>query len=207
MLESTEFDTIYHEHLCYFSLLAARDVLQRRGLRVFDVEELATHGGSLRIWASREGAADAWPETAAVERVISAERAAGLDDLATYRGFAEQVSAVLGDLRSFLQEARRGGERVAAYGAAAKGNTLLNAAGITAADIAYVVDRSPHKQGRFLPGSRIPVLAPAHVRENRPDYLLILPWNLRAEITGQMADVRDWGCRFVIPVPRLEVVP
>jgi SAM-dependent methyltransferase len=207
MLEGTEFDTIYHEHLSYFSLLAARDVLRRRGLRVFDVEELPTHGGSLRIWASREEAAGAWPETPAVERIAGSERAAGLDDLATYRGFAGRVQALLDDLRGFLRDAASAGERVAAYGAAAKGNTLLNAAGVGADDIAYVVDRSPHKQGRFLPGSRIPILAPEHVRTDRPDYLLILPWNLRAEITSQMADVRDWGCRFVIPVPRLEVLP
>ena len=151
--------------------------------------------------------ANAWPETPAVERIVGAERAAGLDGLATYRGFAGRVRALLEDLRTFLRDAARAGERVAAYGAAAKGNTLLNAAGATAKDIAYVVDRSPHKQGRFLPGSRIPILDPEHVRRDRPDYLLILPWNLRAEITEQMADVRDWGCRFVIPVPRLEVLP
>ena len=193
--------------LSYFSLLAARDVLGRRGLRVFDVEELPTHGGSLRIWASRQEAARAWPETPAVARVIGAERAAGLDDLATYRGFAGRVHVLLDELRSFLRGAASAGERVAAYGAAAKGNTLLNAAGVTRDDIAYVVDRSPHKQGRFLPGSRIPILDPESVRLDRPAYLLILPWNLRVEIIGQMADVRDWGCRFVIPVPRLEVLP
>ena len=207
MLEGTEFDTIYHEHYSYFSLLAARDVLARRGLRIFEVEELPTHGGSLRIWASRQDAAETWPESPSVERVIGAERAAGLDELGTYGGFAVRVRALIDDLRAFLRGAAGAGERVAAYGAAAKGNTLLNAAGVTAEDIAYVVDRSPHKQGRFLPGSRIPILGPEHVRLDRPDYLLILPWNLRAEITGQMADVREWGCRFVIPVPRLEVLP
>jgi len=207
MLAGTEFDTIYHEHLCYFSLLAARDVLARRGLRVFDVEELPTHGGSLRLWASREGAADAWPETTAVARVLDAERAAGLDDLAGYAGFAGRVEVLLAELRRFLDGARETGQRVAAYGAAAKGNTLLNAAGATTADVAYVVDRNPHKQGRLLPGSRLPILAPEHVATDRPDYLLVLPWNLREEITTQMAGVREWGCRFVVPVPRLEVLP
>jgi len=207
MIEGTEFDTIYHEHLSYFSLLAARDVLARRGLRVFDVDELTTHGGSLRIWASRLDAAKAWPETAAVERVLETERAAGLHSLEGYREFAPRVESLLADLRRFLRDAKAAGERVAAYGAAAKGNTLLNTAEVTTEEIGYVVDRSPHKQGRFLPGSHLPILEPDHVRDDRPDYLLVLPWNLRDEITAQMADVRKWGCRFVVPVPRLEVVP
>jgi SAM-dependent methyltransferase len=207
MIDGTEFDTIYHEHLSYFSLLAARDVLARRGLRVFDVDELTTHGGSLRIWASRADAAKAWPETSAVERVIEMERAAGLHSLDGYREFAPRVESLLADLRRFLGDAKGAGERVAAYGAAAKGNTLLNAAEVTTEEIGYVVDRSPHKQGRFLPGSHLPILEPDHVRDDRPDYLLVLPWNLRDEITAQMADVREWGCRFVVPVPRLELVP
>jgi SAM-dependent methyltransferase len=207
MIEGTEFDTIYHEHLSYFSLLAARDVLARRGLRVFDVDELTTHGGSLRIWASRADAAKAWPETAAVERVLETERAAGLHSLEGYRKFAPRVESLLADLRRFLWDAKAAGERVAAYGAAAKGNTLLNAAEVTTEEIGYVVDRSPHKQGRFLPGSHLPILEPDHVRDDQPDYLLVLPWNLRDEITAQMADVQEWGCRFVVPVPRLELVP
>jgi SAM-dependent methyltransferase len=207
MIEGTEFDTIYHEHLSYFSLLAARDVLARRGLRVFDVDDLTTHGGSLRIWASRADGAKAWPETAAVERVLQTERAAGLHSVEGYREFAPRVESLLADLRRFLRDAKAAGERVAAYGAAAKGNTLLNTAEVTTKEIGYVVDRSPHKQGRFLPGSHLPILEPDHVRDDRPDYLLVLPWNLRDEITAQMADVRKWGCRFVLPVPRLELVP
>jgi SAM-dependent methyltransferase len=207
MIEGTEFDTIYHEHLSYFSLLAARDVLARRGLRVFDVDDLTTHGGSLRIWASRADGAKAWPETAAVERVLETERAAGLHSVEGYREFAPRVASLLADLRRFLRDAKAAGERVAAYGAAAKGNTLLNTAEVTTEEIGYVVDRSPHKQGRFLPGSHLPILEPDHVRDDRPDYLLVLPWNLRDEITAQMADVRKWGCRFVLPVPRLELVP
>jgi SAM-dependent methyltransferase len=206
MIERTEFDTIYHEHFSYFSLLSARDALARRGLRVFHVEELETHGGSLRIWASHEGAAARWPETAAVSRVVDDSLAAGLDTLDGYAGFSASVARVLGDLRTFLADARADGSRVAAYGAAAKGNTLLNAAEVTTDDVAYVVDRSPHKQGRFLPGSHLPVLEPGYVRRDRPAYLLVLPWNLKDEITAQMADVREWGCRFVIPVPRLELV-
>jgi len=206
MIERTEFDTIYHEHFSYFSLLSARDALARRGLRIFDVDELETHGGSLRIWASRDDAAARWPETAAVTRVLEDELAAGLGTLDGYAGFASRVERVLGELRGFLAEAKADGSRVAAYGAAAKGNTLLNAAEVTTDDIAYVVDRSPHKQGRFLPGSHLPILEPDHVRRDKPAYLLLLPWNLKDEITSQMADVREWGCRFVIPVPRLELV-
>jgi len=205
MLEGTEFDTIYHEHLSYFSLLAACDVLGRRGLRVFDVEEPPTHGGSLRIWATHAGSGP--PPTEAVGRILAAERAAGLDALDAYAPFAARVEAVLADVRRFLRDARAAGRRVAGYGAAAKGNTLLNAAGVTTDDVAYVVDRNPHKQGRYLPGSHLPILAPSHVRDDRPDYLLVLPWNLRDEIMVQMRDVLTWGCRFAVPIPRLELVP
>jgi hypothetical protein len=130
-----------------------------------------------------------------------------LHSLEGYRTFAPRVETLLADLRRFLGDAKAAGERVAAYGAAAKGNTLLNSAEVTTEEIGYVVDRSPHKQGRFLPGSHLPILEPDHVRDDRPDYLLVLPWNLRDEITAQMADVREWGCRFVVPVPRLELVP
>jgi SAM-dependent methyltransferase len=207
MIERTEFDTIYHEHFSYFSLLSCRDVLLRRGLRIFDVEELDTHGGSLRIWASHGEGATRRPETDAIGRVLAAENDAGLDSLDGYRGFAPRVEHLLTELRRFLGEATASGSRVAAYGAAAKGNTLLNAAGVTTEEVAYVVDRSPHKQGRFLPGSHLPIFDPGHVRRDRPAYLLLLPWNLKDEITAQMADVREWGCRFVIPVPKLELVP
>jgi SAM-dependent methyltransferase len=207
MIEGTEFDTIYHEHFSYFSLLSAKDTLSRGGLRVFDVEELPTHGGSLRLWAAGEDAPSRRPETAAVGRVLGDERAAGLDSPDAYSSFAPRVERLLNDLRGFLVDAKASGSRVAGYGAAAKGNTLLNAAKVTTGEVRYVVDRSPHKQGRFLPGSHLPVLEPDHVRRDRPDYLLLLPWNLRDEIVAQMADVREWGCRFVVPVPSLEVVP
>ncbi|MGB2873858.1 MAG: class I SAM-dependent methyltransferase [Gaiellaceae bacterium] len=206
MIERTEFDTIYHEHFSYFSFISARDVLARRGLRVFDVEELSTHGGSLRIWASLDAEQSERTEPPAVARVVAEERAAGLDSLEGYSAFAPRVERLLDELRSFLHEARVNGERVAAYGAAAKGNTLLNTVGASPEEIPYVVDRSPHKQGRFLPGSHLPILEPDHVRRDQPDYLLLLAWNLRDEITEQMADVREWGCRFVIPVPQLELV-
>jgi SAM-dependent methyltransferase len=204
LVEDIEFDTIYHEHFSYFSVLSARDALARRGLRLFDVEELPTHGGSLRLWAGH--ASNGRAVAPAVEQVLEAEHAAGLDTLEGYLAFAPRVERLLAELRGFLAEAGAKGARVAAYGAAAKGNTLLNAAAVTTDEIAYVVDRNPHKQGRYLPGSHLPILAPDHVRDDRPDYLLLLPWNLREEITAQMADVRAWGCRFVVPVPRLELV-
>jgi SAM-dependent methyltransferase len=207
MIERVEFDTIYHEHLSYFSLLSGRDALARRGLRIFDVEELDTHGGSLRLWVSHDDAATCWPETAEVGRVLADEREAGLGSLQAYAAFAPRVERLLDELREFLMDARTNGLRVVAYGAAAKGNTLLNAAEVTTDDVSYVVDRSPHKQGHFLPGSHLPILEPDHVRHDRPAYLLLLPWNLKDEITTQMADVREWGCRFVVPVPHLELVP
>jgi SAM-dependent methyltransferase len=206
MIEAVEFDTIYHEHFSYFSLLTARDVLSRGGLRVFDIEELPTHGGSLRIWASREAAAAIFPETEAVERVLDEERRAGLDSPAGYDSFAAEVERLLADLRAFLADASAEEKRVAGYAAAAKGNTLLNSAGIGTDEVAYVVDRSPHKQGLFLPGSHVPVRDPPYVRGDRPDYLLLLAWNLRDEIIEQMAYVREWGGRFVVPVPSLQVI-
>jgi SAM-dependent methyltransferase len=207
LIEETQFDTIYHEHFSYFSLLSAQDVLARRGLRIFDVEELPTHGGSLRLWVSRHDDAARRPELESVQRVLSKERAAGLHSLAGYASFAPRVERVLDELRAFLDEARGENARVAAYGAAAKGNTLLNAAHVTSEAVKYVVDRNPHKQGRFLPGSHLPILEPEHVLRDRPEFLLVLPWNLKEEIVGQMAAVGEWGCRFVVPVPRLELVP
>lgn len=202
MLERTEFDTIYHEHFSYFSLLALRNLLGAHDLEVFDVEELPTHGGSLRVWATSSGARGV---TSEVDRVLTLERSRGLDDPKTYESFAVDVGHTIAEFREFLELVRREGRRLAAYGAAAKGNTFLNAIGATSRDIAYVVDRSPHKQGHFLPGSHLPILDPGHVITDQPDYLLILPWNLRTEIEGQMAEIREWGGRFVVAVPKIEV--
>jgi SAM-dependent methyltransferase len=205
MLERVEFDTIYHEHFSYFSLLAATEALAPRGLRVFDVEELATHGGSLRLWVGHDDSCP-YPTGDAVGAILDVERTAGLDQPGAYEAFAGRVEHARVSLRGFLDLARTDGRRVAAYGAAAKGNTLLNSCGVTTHDIAYVVDRSPHKQGHFLPGSHLPIFEPDHVRRDQPDFLVILPWNLRDEITEQMADVRDFGCRFVLPIPEVEVL-
>jgi len=205
LITETQFDTIYHEHFSYFSFLTAEKVLARHGLVVFDVEILPTHGGSLRIFASRR---DGMPRTVtpAVAELRLIEHDAKLDRLAGYAGFAERVAAVKTGLLDFLHSAKAAGKTVVAYGAAAKGNTLLNTCGVDRDLIDYVVDRSPHKQNHYLPGSRLPIYEPAHVFATKPDYLLILPWNLRAEIMTAMADIRSWGGRFVVAVPALEVL-
>jgi SAM-dependent methyltransferase len=204
LIRHVEFDTIYHEHFSYFSLLAADRAFTQNGLRIFDVEELPTHGGSLRILACH--AHDARPEGDGLRRVQAAEASAGLDRLDTYEGFASRVERCRVSLLEFLAGARDRGELVAAYGAAAKGNTLLNYCAVGPADIAFVVDRNPHKQGRYLPGSHIPIDKPDRVWAEQPDYLVLLPWNLRDEIIGQMADIRSWGGRFVIPIPEVALV-
>jgi SAM-dependent methyltransferase len=201
LIEHTEFDTIYHEHFSYFSLLAVAPVFERHGLGVVDVEELPTHGGSLRLYVGHEGRPGK-----RVEELLARERAAGLDGLERYARFEQQVRAVKRDLLELLIGARRDGAQIAGYGAAAKGNTLLNYCGIRADLLDYVVDRSPHKQGLFLPGTRLPIHPPERIAESRPDLVLILPWNLRDEIVRQMAHVRDWGGRFVVPVPTATVL-
>lgn len=203
LIEGMQFDTLYHEHFSYFSLATARRALARHGLSVIDVEELPTHGGSLRIWAAHDDAGSV--PSIRVHEVLDAEREAGLDDVKTYERFAERVDQCRHAVIDFLERARGEGAAVVAYGAAAKGTTLLNACGVTRDHIDYVVDRSPHKQGRFLPGTRLPVLPPETVDETRPDLLLILPWNLQDEITAQMAHIRDWGGRFVTAVPDVRV--
>lgn len=206
LIAQVEFDTIYHEHYSYFSLLALERALHAHGLAVFDAEELGTHGGSLRLYVTRAARARA-PDTPRLEALRAAERAAGLDDLETYRRFAERVIACRNALRAFLADARAQGRTVLAYGAAAKGNTLLNFCGVISADIALVADRNPHKQGKLLPGSHIPVVAPGVLLERRPDYVLILPWNLEREIRAQLAEISRWGGRFVVPVPTTRVDP
>ncbi len=204
LIERVEFDTIYHEHYSYFSLLAAERVLAAHGLAVFDVEELPTHGGSLRIWAAHTDARRS--SSSRLMAVREKEAAAGLTDPSVYAGFQARVDQCRGSLLDFLAGTKDAGKTVAAYGAAAKGNTLLNYCGIGREDVAFVVDRSPHKQGRLLPGSHLPIQHPDRVAEMRPDYLLILPWNLRDEVCQQMAEIRGWGGRFVVAVPEVEVV-
>jgi SAM-dependent methyltransferase len=202
LVEQSQFDTIYHEHFSYFSLLSAERVLARHGLVVFDVEELPTHGGSLRLFVSH--AESVQPRVAALREK---ERRAGLHEMQVYREFGAKVLEAKRALLEFLLRAKSEGKRIAGYGAPAKGNTLLNYCGVRTDSIPFTVDRSPHKQGRFLPGTHIPIRTPEALREARPDYLLILPWNLKEEVMEQTAYLREWGGQFVIPIPRVEVLP
>lgn len=203
LVAQCQFDTVYHEHFSYFSLHTVRTVFTAHGLRVWDVEQLPTHGGSLRIWAAH--IASDHGDTAAVAALLAVEEAAGMLGMDYYRGFQERANAVKNDLLGFLLQQRRDGRKVAGYGAAAKGNTLLNYAGVRPDLLPYVVDASPHKQGRCLPGSRIPVVAEEYLRRERPDIVVILPWNLRQEITEQLAYIREWGGRFATAVPNMLV--
>ena len=204
LLEENQFDTIYHEHFCYFSLATASRVLAAHGLQVFDVEELASHGGSLRLFVCHAGS-QARPVVAEVKRVLAEEQAAGLERRETYENFAEQVKEIKRGLLEFLIDARRAGKQVVGYGAPGKAVTLLNYCGIGCDFLDYTVDRSPHKQGLVLPGTGIPIHGPERIFETRPDYVLILPWNLRREIARQMAGIAQWQGRFVVPIPQVEV--
>jgi SAM-dependent methyltransferase len=204
LTEHNEFDTIYHEHFSYFSLLTTMRILQAHGLKVFDVEELQTHGGSLRVYASRmEDTAHS--EQVGVEAILRKEKEFGLDTIEGYAGFSVQVKSTKLALLDFLLEAARKGKSVAAYGAPGKSATLLHYCGIGKDLIQYTVDRSPHKQGRFLPGTHIPIYQPDRIRESRPDYVLILPWNLKDEIVQQLEFIREWGGQFVVPIPQVSV--
>lgn len=204
LMQQNQFDTIYHEHFSYFSFLTVETIFAVHGLTLFDVEELPTHGGSLRIYGKHDSAAQ--PSISdRVSQLKEKERQAGLDKLETYRTFGEQVKETKRKLLSFLIEAKAQGKSVAAYGAPAKGNTLLNYCGIRTDFIDYTVDRSPYKQGLFLPGTHIPILEPDKIQETKPDYLLILPWNLKDEIMAQMACIRESGGKFVVPIPSVQV--
>lgn len=203
LMRHNEFDTIYHEHFSYFSFLTTVQILQAHRLRVFDVEELWTHGGSLRVYACR--ASDKRPVEPAVPRLLKAEYEAGLNTLAAYRSFAEQVKETKFALLDFLLSARREGKVVAGYGAPGKSATLLHYCGVTRDLLEFTVDRNPYKQGRFLPGNHIPILHPDAIRERKPDYVLVLPWNLKDEIMEQLKFIREWGGRFAVPIPKLAV--
>jgi SAM-dependent methyltransferase len=205
LMQENQFDTIYHEHFSYFSFTTAEKVFERHGLKLFDVEELPTHGGSLRIYGRHAEDMTVTIANRATE-LRQRETAAGLTAPAAYASFAEQVRETKRALLEFLIAAKRQGKQIVGYGAPAKGNTLLNYCGIRQDFLEYTVDRSPHKQGRLLPGTHIPVYAPGKIDETRPDYVLILPWNLKDEISDQMAHIRSWGGRFVIPIPRVEVL-
>ncbi|MDE3740137.1 class I SAM-dependent methyltransferase [Pseudomonas resinovorans] len=203
LVELVQFDTVYHEHFSYLSLYSVERILTAAGLRVRDVEALTTHGGSLRIFACHQE--DERPCSAAVDAVLRAEASAGLRDLAIYSGFQARADRVKDDLLGFLLEQKRAGRRVAAYGAAAKGNTILNYAGVKPDLLPWVFDAAPSKQGKYLPGSHVPIRSPEELDDVRPDLLLILPWNIADEVMRQNERIRQWGGRFVTAVPTLEV--
>jgi len=205
LIAENQFDTIYHEHFSYLSLTSVNRIFADNGLLVFDVDILPTHGGSLRVYAQR---ADSKPfqTSQAVQQLLSEEKRIGVSSIEYYEGFQAQANKVKNDLISFLIDAQRRRKKVAAYGAAAKGNTLLNYAGIRADLISFVVDKSPSKQGKYLPGSRIPVLSEVEIEAQKPDYILILPWNLTTEIVEQLRYAREWGATFLRAVPKLELL-
>jgi len=206
LVAENQFDTIYHEHFSYFSLLSVGQIFAEHGLTIYDVDELETHGGSLRIYACH--AEDPLrPITPRVDALRVHESEAGLDQLNYYADFAEQVRETKRKLLDFLIAAKRAGKSIAGYGAPGKGNTLLNYCGIRTDFLDYTVDRNPYKHGKFLPGTHIPIHPPERIRETRPDYVMILPWNVKQEIMAQLAYIREWGGQFVIPIPEVAVVP
>jgi SAM-dependent methyltransferase len=204
LMEHNQFDTIYHEHFSYFSFTAVHRIFAAHGLELWDVEELGTHGGSLRIYG-RHAENGALEVTERVAELLEREQRLGVDDLATYASFGAKVEATKRKLLRFLIDARDDGKTVVGYGAPGKGNTLLNYCGIRSDLLEYTVDRSPSKHGFYLPGTHIPVFQPDHIMETRPDYVLILPWNLKSEIMHQMAGIGEWGGRFVVPIPEVTV--
>jgi hypothetical protein len=204
LMEGNQFDTIYHEHFSYLSLLTVEKIFATHGLTLFDVEELSTHGGSLRIYACH--AEDSTkPISQRVTELRAREEMAGFTHLEHYFSFGEKVKETKLKLLEFLITAKRQGKSIAGYGAPGKGNTLLNYCGIREDFLDYTVDRNPYKQGKLLPGTHIPIFHPDKIKETKPDYLLILPWNLKDEVMKQMSYVRDWDCQFVVPIPEVEV--
>ena len=206
LVQGNQLDTIYHEHFSYFSFYTVERIFAEHGIPLFDVEELPTHGGSLRIYARHDGDTTK-PETDAVRSLRRKEQEGGFDRIEGYLSFAGQVEETKRALLSFLIGTKRAGKTIAGYGAPGKGNTLLNYCGVRTDFVDYTVDRNPYKQGKFLPGTHIPIRAPERIRETKPDFVLILPWNFRDEIIRQNAFIREWGGRFVVPIPTVTIVP
>ncbi len=217
LVRQSQFDTIYHEHFSYFSLFSVIGIFEKFGLEVFDVEELPTHGGSLRVYGKHGGSRrenhgaghdlnDCSQAAARVAGLLEKETGAGINSLPFYMELGARADKIKKDLLTFLSEQKASGMKVAAYGAAAKGNTLLNYCGINQDLLSFAADLSPHKQGKYLPGSRIPVVAEARIKQDRPDYILILPWNIKDEIMAQLEYIRTWGGKFVIPIPELQII-
>jgi len=204
LLTLNQFDNIYHEHFCYHSLMTFSRILGHHGLKVFDVEEIPNHGGSLRVYCQLDGSG-VQPLSDRVGAMLGRERAAGLDTLAPYLAMEERIRATKRSLWRFVLQAAEEGKSIAAYGAPAKAATLLNYAGVRADYIEYTVDRNPHKQNHFLPGTQIPIYGPEQIERTRPDYLVILAWNLKDEVMRQMAHIREWGGKFVVLIPEVKI--
>lgn len=204
LIERNQFDTIYHEHFSYLSFTTVRKIFSEHGLTLFDVEELETHGGSIRIFGRHTGN-ESMPIQGRVSEMLEREQSVGFSNLATYAAFSEQVNETKRAILEFLIGAKRAGKTVVGYGAPGKGNTLLNFCGIRRDFIDYTVDRSPYKQGKYTPGTHIPIYPPERIRETRPDYIFILPWNLKVEIVSQLEYIRSWGGQFVVPIPKIEI--
>lgn len=202
---NNQFDTIYHEHFSYLSFTTVKKIFEGRGLSMFDVEEVSTHGGSLRIFA-KHAEDDSKPVSVNVANMLKKESDAGMLSLDYYKGFQEKVDKIKVDLLDFLVQQKKAGKKVAAYGAAAKGNTLLNYCGVKKDMVSFVVDANPHKQNKYMPASHIPICTEARIKEDKPDFILILPWNIKDEIVKQLSYVKDWNAQFVVPVPKLEVL-
>lgn len=204
LIEENQFDTIYHEHFSYFSLLTIEKMARRHGLKVFDVEEIPTHGGSLRVFFSHEDGN--FPREARVDSLLARELNAGLDKIETYTAFSEAVRQTKRNLLSFLIRLKEMRKSICAYGAPGKGNTLLNYCGIGTDFIDFAVDRNPYKHGRLTPGMHIPIRPVSEIQRIKPDYVLILPWNLKTEIVAQMNDIRNWGGKFIVPIPDISII-
>jgi hypothetical protein len=204
MIELNQFDTIYHEHFSYFSFFTVMRIFESRGLRVFDVEEIDTHGGSLRVYGTR-APADVHPETDNVGRMQAFEQSRGVDSLETYGDYMRKIEATKRDLLDCLIGLRREGKKVVGYGVPGKGNTLLNYCGIRSDFIDYMVDRNPYKQDKFTPGTRIPICSPDRIAETRPDYVLIMVWNLVDEVVSQLDYIREWGGKFIVAIPEVRI--
>ncbi len=205
LIINSQFDTIYHEHFSYFSLISISKIFEKHDLTIFDLDELSTHGGSLRIYASHTEN-KTFKKHRCVDMLFDKEVAAGLKDMETYTNFNKKIYSIKSDLLRFLIKAKTEGKKVAGYGAPAKGNTLLNFCGIGKDYLPYTVDRNPNKQNTLLPGSHIPVYSPNKIFETKPDYVIILPWNLKSEIIKQLSEIRKWGASFIVPIPRLEII-
>jgi len=205
LIKNNQFDTIYHEHFSYFSLFVTKPIFSHHKLKIFDVEQLPTHGGSLRIYATHNENENI-TISKKVNELINEEHQFGLSNIETYRNFSNKVESVREKLLSFLNAAKKEGQKVVCYGAAAKGNTLLNYCKVDSRLVDYIVDKNPHKQGKFLPGSHLPIKSPMELLKTKPSFVLILPWNIKEEIINQMSHIRKWGGKFVVPIPEVNII-